>query len=152
MPQSPLRISIRLADERDTDTIAAIEKESFANPWSAADMRERIGSAGSLATVAELSPEEVAGFVCCRGAGGDMEIHRMAVRPPYRRKGIGEMLCRDIVARARDMAVSAVFLEVARSNAAAQALYAKLGFSQSYVRKGYYAASGGDALVMRLDM
>ena len=39
-------------------------------------------------------------------------------------------------------------LEVRKSNAAAIALYSKLGFEIEGVRKGYYEDTGEDALIM----
>jgi ribosomal-protein-alanine N-acetyltransferase len=46
-----------------------------------------------------------------------------------------------------------LFIEVARDNDAARALYEALGFTETGVRKGYYARGAGgaeDALLMRL--
>jgi ribosomal-protein-alanine N-acetyltransferase len=43
-----------------------------------------------------------------------------------------------------------VTLEVARSNSAARALYESCGFATFNVRRGYYRASGDDALEMEL--
>ena len=72
---------------------------------------------GQWAGVALLGVRESAGWV----AG-------MAVAPPWRRRGIGERLMRLALAEARSVGVRRVQLEVLDENAAALALYTRLGF------------------------
>jgi [ribosomal protein S18]-alanine N-acetyltransferase len=55
---------------------------------------------------------------------------------------------------ARAASVNLVLLEVRRSNAAAQALYAGFGFRPLGERRGYYPARDGreDAVILGLDL
>ena len=59
---------------------------------------------------------------------------------------VSSAICRMVKGRAgRGVAV----LEVGKDNAAALSLYRKLGFQESFTRKGYYP-DGSDAYSMRL--
>ena len=57
----------------------------------------------------------------------------------------------ELLAEARRHGVRHVLLEVAADNGPAQKLYSEYGFDVVGVRRGYYQASGADALVMRRD-
>ena len=59
----------------------------------------------------------------------------------------GEILREDFI---KENGVSAMFLEVRVSNAAARALYAQAGFREIGMRRGYYPARVGreDAVVL----
>mgnify|MGYP006158455271 CR=1 FL=1 len=66
-------------------------------------------------------------------------------------QGIGRALVQDFLAQARRRGAETAFLEVAESNTAARALYARAGFTESGRRRGYYHLPDGtpeDALVM----
>jgi len=72
----------------------------------------------------------------------------VAVRPRYRRRGIGRTLL-DLILKAgtRSGAVSA-FLELRAGNSAALALYEECGFRVTARRSKYYSEPSEDALVM----
>jgi [ribosomal protein S18]-alanine N-acetyltransferase len=50
--------------------------------------------------------------------------------------------------------MTSLFLEVRPSNAGAQSLYGRLGFTQVAVRRDYYPARGGreDALIFKIQL
>ncbi|HTM43892.1 MAG TPA: GNAT family N-acetyltransferase, partial [Polyangiaceae bacterium] len=75
----------------------------------------------------------------------------MAVRPERRRLGIGRALVNALVEAGQNRGSRAIFLEVRRSNAAAQKLYRALGFNALSVRHDYYAAPREDAIVMSMN-
>jgi ribosomal-protein-alanine N-acetyltransferase len=79
----------------------------------------------------------------------------LAVDPAARRQGSGARLVAAFAAEARGRGATTAFLEVAATNAAAQALYAKAGWLAAGRRNGYYHAPDGtaeDALVLRLEL
>ncbi len=78
-------------------------------------------------------------------------VQNIAVAARAQRTGIGRALMDALLARAREVGVASVLLEVAVDNGPAQKLYASYGFDGVGVRKGYYQPSNTDALVMRLD-
>jgi ribosomal-protein-alanine N-acetyltransferase len=81
----------------------------------------------------------------------EAEILTFAVDPSAQGRGIGTALLGDAIQAARDAGAATMFLEVAADNAAARALYARAGFAETGLRRGYYArpgAVGVDALIL----
>lgn len=60
---------------------------------------------------------------------GVAEMKRLYVQPQWRKKGIGKMLCREIMAIARNLSYSSMRLETLYRLDAAIALYLDQGFS-----------------------
>ncbi len=72
----------------------------------------------------------------------------IAVRPPYRRIGIGSKLLEETIKVMREFyKAESIYLEVRISNAPAIKLYEKFGFKKARIVKGYYA-DGEDAYIM----
>src|SRR5690606_33649960 len=91
------------------------------------------------------------GFVLARLAAGEAEILTIAVRRACQRTGLGRLLMDGVLRHLHAERAEALFLEVDEGNAAALALYRRLGFRQVGQRPGYYRQFGGaGALVMRL--
>lgn len=88
-----------------------------------------------------------AGFCVIQVLAVEAEILTIAVDPVARRQGVALALMANAEALLREKGTEDIFLEVAENNAAARALYARLGFAQVGSRKAYYA--GTDALVLR---
>jgi len=138
---------------------SVIHGERFSRGWSDGEFHELLGQdtvGGFVAFQSGLSAHDgVAGFVLSRAAAGEAEILSIGVTPKVARQGLGWRLMRaalaDIVARG----AATVFLEVDETNAAARALYAKLGFQKVAERPAYYAGPDGRktaAHVLRLDL
>jgi ribosomal-protein-alanine N-acetyltransferase len=95
------------------------------------------------------------GVILCRVAAGEMEVLTLGVTPAARRRGVAQALMAAALPAARDLGATEVFLEVAVDNDAAIALYDRLGFRKTGLRKSYYDRRPNgfmDALVMRLDL
>jgi ribosomal-protein-alanine N-acetyltransferase len=73
------------------------------------------------------------------------------VIPEYRRRGLGELLFLALLEEAIRRQVTWVTLEVRVSNASAQALYNKYGFTIQGRRPRYYSDNNEDAFVMWSD-
>ena len=79
---------------------------------------------------------------------GEAHISTIAVRPDWRRRGIGELLLVAMLERAVELGADLATLEVRISNVAAQSLYQKYGFAKVGLRPRYYSDRGEDALIM----
>jgi ribosomal-protein-alanine N-acetyltransferase len=75
-------------------------------------------------------------------------ITNIAVHPDFRGMKIGEKLVLAMLQTAKENNAMHVTLEVRTSNEVARNLYRKLGFKDSGIRKGYYADTGEDAVIM----
>lgn len=132
----------------DPGRLAAIHAEAFDAPWSAAALAELLVSPGVFAVA------EDDGFILIRVVADEAEILTLAVRPTARRAGLGARLVEAATVRAAALGAERMFLEVADSNAAARALYARSGFVEMGRRRGYYAHTDGrreDALTLVLN-
>lgn len=86
-------------------------------------------------------------------AADEAEILTLAVVPAARGQGLATKLMSCGIGIARKRGVQRLFLEVAMDNAAALALYQRLGFGEAGRRKSYYRRGAGkrvDAVVMSL--
>lgn len=93
---------------------------------------------------------QVGGFALTRTLAGESELLTLAVDPAHQRRGIAHKLMTTWLYDAAAQADTA-FLEVAADNIAALALYDRLAFQRSGLRKAYYTRSGGvtaDAVLM----
>jgi len=133
-------LEIRPARPED---LPEIERIQAASPEAAAwkpvgylDYDCRIAWAGGL----------VVGFVVLRRVGEEeTEILNLAIDPARRRRGVATALLGKVLKGLH----GTVFLEVRASNHAARALYRKLGFRESAIRRMYYNDPSEDGIVMR---
>lgn len=133
----------------DLEQVVALEAATFPEPWSRVSFRTGLTMRECLSLVAELQGE-VVGYLI--GVGTDeFHIANVAVAPGFRRQGIGTMLMQAGADHGRRVGAKSVRLEVRRSNSGAHEFYRRLGFIQTYVRKGFYG-DGEDAIVMERDL
>lgn len=131
----------------DLNKIEEIERESFVDPWNVEMLSDAFLSNGFLGLTYE-SDGEVIGYVFGKTVVDEAEIELIAVKSTRRKQGVGKALLSEFLSAVKSIGVTDVFLEVRRSNAAAQMLYEKAGFTYIAVREKYY---GGveDALIMK---
>lgn len=96
----------------------------------------------------EPTRELVLGFVGLWLIADEAHIVTLAVRQDHRRRGIGELLLIAGIETAVARGQEVITLEVRRSNEAAISLYAKYGFVQAGIRRGYYTDDHEDAVIM----
>jgi ribosomal-protein-alanine N-acetyltransferase len=132
---------------------ARLHAAGFAHPWSTEEIAQLISSPSTLAAAA-LDPANgrLRGFVLSRLAADEAEILTIAVEPDSQGRGVGRALLAESLRQAANARAVAVFLEVGEDNAAALALYKRLGFEKVGERRGYYRSSDGaraTAVIMR---
>lgn len=85
------------------------------------------------------------GFLLARVVVDECEILSLGVSPRAQRRGFGRRLLRAAMARAADLSVRMVHLEVAEDNLSARGLYRGEGFTATGRRPAYYDRPGGTA-------
>ena len=143
-------MTIRQWKKCDNEVIAALEKESFSDPWSLEMIEDCFLSFAFSGVVAEENGA-VIGYVGAIAVDGEADIVNVCVGQKYRRRGVGRSLMRATLDGLKDKGVKVFYLEVRRSNLGAIALYEQLGFVKVGERKKYYGGTE-DAIVYRLDI
>jgi len=140
-------------EERDIAQVTAIDRLSFANPWSAASYRyelvnNRTAHFWVLLDGASGSERRVVGYAGFWLIVDEAHIGTLAVHPLWRRQGLGERLLVALLDQARELGAILVTLEVRAGNLAAQNLYRRYGFIEVGRRQRYYQDNGEDALLL----
>ncbi len=93
-------------------------------------------------------PSAIIGFAGMWLAFDEAHITTIGVDPAQRGRGLGELLLLCMFDEAVKRGANWLTLEVRVTNAAAQALYRKYGFTTHGTRKRYYSDNNEDALIM----
>jgi ribosomal-protein-alanine N-acetyltransferase len=137
---------MRLAD---VDSVAAIERDCFSDPWSSRAFASEVTGAGGRNWVWVVeSRDEIIGYLVAWCIEDEIHLANIAVAPSARGHGVGRSLMDRLMQKARDRKAAWIALEVRMSNEEAKGLYEKLGFRSVAIRKLYYQREGEDALVM----
>ena len=143
-------LTIRAMSESDLDEIIAIEKKSFADPWSQRLFRETLLFPHSVNFVLESPGGEVVGYLNLYLIAQEGHLLNLAIHPAWRRQGLATAMLAHTIQYLRQRQALQLFLEVREKNQSAIRLYRKLGFEVVGKRKKYYAETNEDALVMQL--
>lgn len=127
------------------DDIARLEPLCFSDPWSRAGIESAVTSPIGRWYCAYLG-KKLLGALGVQVIAPEAEIITVGTHPDYRHRGIAHAMLDAFFAEAAD--VDTIFLEVRRSNAAAQSLYAAYGFTAYGVRASYYEHPVEDAILM----
>jgi ribosomal-protein-alanine N-acetyltransferase len=142
----------------DLDTVMEINAETLPENYSTFFYRDLYRRFPETFLVAEADGA-IQGYMMCRIERGlsklkslrpakQCHVVSIAVKEPYRRRGIASELMTVVMERAKEnYGAKECFLEVRVSNEAAINLYEKLGFSKVKRNYGYYI-DGEDAWVM----
>ncbi len=82
-----------------------------------------------------------------RDGSGTAEIMAIAVEPARQGQGLGHVLMEVLEKKARAASIRRLILHTGTDNAAAKALFSRLGFRIAEARKGFYP-EGQEALMM----
>jgi [ribosomal protein S18]-alanine N-acetyltransferase len=149
------KIVFRPMELEDVEQVYAIDVLSFSLPWSGRSFRFEVAeNQASRPWVAESVWEngnrQVVGMLVLWVVVDEAHIGTIAIHPDFRRQKIGQHLLASALLDAFNLGVNRIFLEVRRSNLAAQAMYQKFGFEMDGTRPHYYVDNNEDALLMTL--
>lgn len=159
-------MKIRNATSDDVIFLMRLERECpAAGHWTEPQYRDLFADAERasqrLVIVAERAADSgsesvktptLTGFLVAQHIAPDWELENIVVAPEARKAGIGLSLLEVLLAAARETHSHSVFLEVRESNAAARALYEKLGFREAGRRKSYYTSPLEDAILYSITL
>lgn len=139
---------IKTMEPAQVDEVCRIGRQNFTHPWSRQDYLEHLEDEDKIYLVAE-SEGNIAGSCVFWCSFETADLCNVAVDLKYRRQGIAEALLQEAFEQCRGKGAEQVLLEVRESNAAAIALYEKLGFAVISQRRNYYRDPQEDALIMQ---
>ena len=176
-----MSLILRYMRMNDIREVSSIDRLCFQPPWSRDSYAFEINESrishmvvleerdGSAAVAAEdggwmgrlggwLRQETAVAAGVILGYGGiwkiDAEAHisTIATHPDHRGRGYGELLLAAMCRKALRLQADYLVLEVRVSNAVAQKLYHKYGFSQHGRKRNYYRSDNEDAFDMRMQL
>ena len=144
----PLTVHIVAMRRRYLRSVLNIETQVYPRPWTMSLFLSELGLRGTRAYFVAKVGRDVVGYAGLMVTIDEGHVTTIAVDPAWHRHQIGTRLLLAVAHEALAREVNALTLEVRVSNTAAQAMYRTFGFSSVGVRKGYYAETNEDALVM----
>lgn len=141
MDQPATVIVTRRAEPGDLPALAEIEAHAFlTDRLSPRSLRDYLKSASAALIVAEETTAGIVGYALVRFRRGTSvaRLYSIAVSDKARGRGIGEQLIAAAEEEARQSGELFMRLEVRADNAAAMALYRRLGYREFGRHLGYY--------------
>ena len=145
-----IHLQLRPMGVNDVAAVAALEAEVFSGshhePWPERAFYDDVALPGHIWWVAH-DRGEIVGYAGGALVDDELQIANVAVAAARRGEGIAGRLLARVAYDAQMLGASRALLEVEDGNEPALRLYARLGFGQVGVRRGYYGR-GHDALAM----
>ena len=133
--------------EEQLDSVTALEKENFSQPWSYNSFASAINSK-DYEYITAVCEGDVIGYAGMQVALDEAEITNIAVAKEYRQCGTGGKLIEGLVNMCKKRDVKYLHLEVRESNTSARKLYEKNGFTIDGIRKNFYQKPTEHAVLM----
>jgi len=147
-PGSPVAIEMTRMRRRHLRQVLAIEARVYPRPWSTSLFLSEMAQRTTRTYLVAKHEGDVVGYAGMMFLPQEAHVTNIAVNPDWHSHGIGSQLLLKIITEALARGSDRISLEVRVSNAVAQTMYEKFGFSIVGVRKGYYIETNEDAYVM----
>ena len=142
------RICIAPMRRRHLRSVLTIEAAVNPKPWSMNLFIGELAKPESRSYLVARSGAVVVGHAGVLFIEDEGHLTTISVDPVWQRRQIATRLMLAQLRRSREHGATAMTLEVRVANRGAQELYRHFGFAPAGIRKGYYAESGEDALIM----
>lgn len=147
MSTSLRMIELSAGGAPDIEAVDSVMTEAFdprfGEAWTRSQCLGILAMPGVWLSLARVEGE-IAAFALSRAIVDEAELLLIAVRPSFRRRGIGAALLRGVIADARERGVARLHLEVRAGNEAVH-LYTAHGFAKVGERRDYYRGRSGSA-------
>ena len=143
--------TLRAMRAEDIAAVHAIEVASFPLPWSRTMFESELAHEYDRIWIVAEADGEVIGYGGLMLVDDEAHVMNIAVREGARGQRIGTALLGGLAELAWERNVGHLTLEVREGNERAIGLYEASGFHPVGRRRGYYAESGEDALIMSTD-
>lgn len=164
---------VRRATRTDIPVMLELARESPTSPNWSQEHYENLFRASPpelsryfvlVAEVAEEDPSEsgsgtasaptspIVAYLAAHCLDRDWELQYVVVGKKFRLRGLATLLVNQLIEHARSRNARSIFLEVRETNQSARALYRKLGFEETGLRKGYYSSPPEDAILCNLSL
>ncbi|HEX3560244.1 MAG TPA: GNAT family N-acetyltransferase [Pyrinomonadaceae bacterium] len=150
--------SIVPMSEHDLLEVVEIEESTGLSQWGWDAYRAELLKPEAVMLVARRELPDggagklLSGFAAARINADELHINNIGVRAESRRKGVGGALLGSCLELGARCGARLAVLEVRASNAAALALYGRLGFGVVGERRKYYKGPVEDALIMTMPL
>jgi ribosomal-protein-alanine N-acetyltransferase len=153
-PKPAFRLYFYKMRSSDLDEVLKLENDLYPFPWTRGNFLDSINS-GYETWILRDSHGVLNGYFLLMLSVDDAHLLNITVKRELQGQGLGLVLLDKTREIARARKLGAILLEVRPSNARAEKIYRRYGFTQIGIRKGYYPASGNqreDAIVMKLPL
>lgn len=148
---SGVELVIRTAHESELGYIAALEENSFPDPWSVKSLTETFAQNHAL-ILTGWQNGELAGYVIFYHVLDEGEIARIAVDPSLRRLGTATQLMDGLEKYCAQNNILKIMLDVRESNLPAISFYKKCNFLEDGIRKRFYENPEESAVLMSKEL
>ncbi len=143
-------MNIKLVNQTQLKLIADLDNKNNLTPWSYTDYFNSFYQSNQHIYVLTQS-QQIYGVIVFSLYKDEMEILQLWIDKHYRQCGYAKMLMQFLLSTGKKKSITAIYLEVRKSNISAINLYLSFSFKEIGVRKNYYHTSQitEDALVMQ---
>lgn len=135
----------------DLDAVLALEQSVYPFPWTRGNFVDSL-VAGHVTRLLRARSGALLAYSVALPGVDEMHLLNLTVAPAAQGRGLARALLDALVAQCRHERCAMLWLEVRESNQRARRVYARYGFEEVGLRRGYYPAAvrREDAIVMRL--
>ncbi|MDZ7834744.1 MAG: ribosomal protein S18-alanine N-acetyltransferase [Alkalibacterium sp.] len=146
------RLSVRRynfnEDQYDRFYDIADHSFSYGSPWTVDQYRETLKREDLVFFVAEIDTHLI-GYIGGQLLLDEAEIYTVVVSREFQKQRVAQCLFDRFREECVLRGIESIFLEVRKSNEAAQSFYSKNAFEVITVRKNYYTYPAEDAIIMQ---
>lgn len=146
--------ALRAMRVHDLEAVMAVERSAYGFPWTRGNFIDSL-AAGYLAEMLVHEDMGLLGYYVAMPGADEMHLLNLTVTPAQQRRGHARVLLDALEQRCHARGAVMLWLEVRASNARARQVYARRGFAEVGLRRGYYPAGPmqrEDAIVMSLSL